>query len=174
MSLQTTATVHPIRRSAAPRSWSDGRDAIRAAVRELCQGHPRAGEQQIGRLLAERLEVDPELLGAGAVYLAHDALTANRIQRGRAAPTPKARAARKIAERAQVRVTVVKAREIILLDMPVTLLSGEQKALRYVTGRELADLGAAYEKIAEKVEPDEMIGERLTEHEVRGLLAAGA
>jgi hypothetical protein len=172
MSLQTTATVHPIRRSAAPRSWSDGRDAIRAAVRELCQGHPRAGEQQIGRLLAERLEVDGALLGAGAVYLAHDALTTNRIQRGRSAPTQRARAARKTAEQAQVRATVAKAREIILLDMPVRLLSGEAKQLRYVTGRELSELGGAYQAIAEKVGPDNFVGEVMVEAEVKALLQA--
>jgi hypothetical protein len=172
MSLQTTATVHPIRRSAAPRSWSDGRDAIRAAVRELCQGHPRAGEQQIGRLLAERLEVDGALLGAGAVYLAHDALTTNRIQRGRSAPTQRARAARKTAEQAQVRATAAKAREIIMLDLPITLLTGESKALRYCLGRELAGLGAAYGRIAAMLQPGEMCGERLVEAQVRELLRA--
>jgi hypothetical protein len=93
MSLQAVSTVRPLRQSTPTPSWSDGRDAIRAAVRELRQCHPRAGEQQIARLLTERLEVDGELLEAGAVFLTHDAMTAERVRRVRSAPTPKARAA---------------------------------------------------------------------------------
>jgi hypothetical protein len=80
--------------------------------------------------------------------------------------------ARRIAEdKIAVKAIVAKVREVALLDMPVALLNGATKALRFCLGRELAELGAAYARIAEKVEPDEMIGERLTEAEVRGLLA---
>jgi hypothetical protein len=58
---------------------------------------------------------------------------------------------RRQAERARVQATAAKAREIILLDMPVRLLTGEAKPLRYVTGRELAELGGVYQAIAAKV-----------------------
>ena len=75
MSLQAVSTVRSIRQSTPARSWSDGRDAIHTAVRELRKHHPRAGEQQIAHLLTEQLEVDGELLEAGAIYLAHDAMT---------------------------------------------------------------------------------------------------
>ena len=82
MSLQAVSTVRSIRQSTPARSWSDGRDAIHTAVRELRKHHPRAGEQQIAHLLIEQLEVDGELLEAGAIHLAHDAMTAERVRRG--------------------------------------------------------------------------------------------
>jgi hypothetical protein len=88
MSLQAVSTVRSIRQSTPARSWSDGRDAIHTAVRELRKHHPRAGEQQIAHLLTEQLEVDGELLEAVAIYLAHDAMTAERVRRVRSAPTP--------------------------------------------------------------------------------------
>jgi hypothetical protein len=122
--------------------------------------------------LTERLEGDGDLLEAGAIYLAHDAMTAERVHRTRSAPTPKAQAARRVAEQAQVRATAAKARQLILLDMPVRLLSGEAKQLRYVTGRELAELGGVYQAIAEKVGPDNFVGEVLVEAELKALLQA--
>jgi hypothetical protein len=57
-----------------------------------------------------------------------------------------------------------------LLDMPVTLLSGEEKPLRYCLGAELGQLGVAFSRIAEKVGPTNMVGECLTEAEAKVLL----
>jgi hypothetical protein len=49
-------------------------------------------------------------------------------------------------------------------------LSGESKQLRYVTGRELGELGGIYQAVAEKVGPDNFVGEVMVEHEVRELM----
>jgi hypothetical protein len=57
-----------------------------------------------------------------------------------------------------------------LLDMPVTLLCGEEKAHRFCLGAELEQLGAAFSRIAEKVGPTSMVGEVLLEEQVAGLL----
>ena len=46
------------------------------------------------------------------------------------------------------------------LVLPITLLTGKSKQLRYVTGHELAELGSAYRAIAERV-GDAMVGEAI-------------
>ena len=65
-----------------------------------------------------------------------------------------------------------KARERIWLDLPIVLLSGETKQLRYVTGRELAELGGIYQAIAERVGPDNFVAEVLCERDVAELMRA--
>jgi hypothetical protein len=59
-----------------------------------------------------------------------------------------------------------------VLDLQVTLLSGESKQLRYCLGAELTALGGAYVKLGERVGPANMAGEILVEQEVRELLRA--
>jgi len=87
-------------------------------------------------------------------------------------PDRVARQKAQAAEKIEVKALAAKAREVILLDMLVTLLSGEPKQLRYVTGRELAELGGAYQAIAAKVGPANMVGEVLVEAEVKALMRA--
>jgi hypothetical protein len=136
----------------------------------------KADECRIGQLLAERMESDDDLREAGAHLLAHDALVAERVQRQRAAaaPSPRQRIARRASDRVAVKQLAQKARERIWLDLPIMLSSGESKQLRYVTGRELAELGGAYQAIAEKVGPDNFVGEVMVEAEVKALLHAAA
>jgi hypothetical protein len=176
MSLQAVPAVRPIRQPI--RCWSDGRDAIRAAVGELHRRHPRAGEQQIARLLTERLETDGDLLEAGAVYLVHDA-TKTAERRARSAPTLRTaetarrqRAACQVAAKAEAQAVAGKVKEQVLLDTMVTLVTGEQKQLRFCYGRELASLGNAYCRLAAQVPAEVMIGEALVESQVRELLCA--
>jgi hypothetical protein len=59
-----------------------------------------------------------------------------------------------------------------MLDLQVTLLSGEVRALRFVYGRELDQLGAAYSRLAERVGAESLVGEILLDVEVRELLQA--
>jgi hypothetical protein len=169
-------TSLPARRSVpqSSRSWGDSRQLVWNSVKELRQQNVKADEQRIGQLLAELMEHDDDLRVASAYLLAHDALVAERVARQRPTSTPRQRAERQATEKATVKRLAQKARERIWLDLPIVLLSGESKQLRYVTGRELVALGVAYAKIAERVGPDEMLGERLTEAEVKALLAAGA
>jgi hypothetical protein len=61
---------------------------------------------------------------------------------------------------------------VVALDLPVTLLSGEVRKLRFVTGSALAELGSKYQKLAAAVPPEAMIGECLNESQVQELLRA--
>jgi len=69
-----------------------------------------------------------------------------------------------------VKPVAAKVREFVLFDLPVTLLNGEQKALRFCLGAEIARLGSGYSRIAERVGPASMVGEVLVEAEVKALL----
>jgi hypothetical protein len=82
------------------------------------------------------------------------------------------RVAREEAETATVREIAAKVKELVALDMTVTLLDGTQKALRFCFGRELEQLGAAYQRIAERVGADVMVGEALTLAEAQELMRA--
>jgi hypothetical protein len=75
-----------------------------------------------------------------------------------------------VVEKKAVAEIAAKAREIFLLHAVVTLLSGEQKQLRFGLGAELDQLGASFQKIAAKVGPTNMVGEVLVEAEVKALL----
>ena len=78
------------------------------------------------------------------------------------------RAKRETANRITVKPVAAKVREFVLVDLPVTLLSGEEKALRFCFGAELGQLGAAFGRIDERVGPTNMAGECLTEAEAGG------
>jgi hypothetical protein len=175
MSMTTVATF-PAHRSApqSPPAWVDSRRLIWDTVGELRQQNLKADERRVAQLLAERMEHDDDLREAGAHLLAHDALVAERVhrQRSTSAPTPKQRVAHKVATAKAVKQLAQKARERIWLDLPILLLSGETKQLRYVSGRELAELGGAYQAIAERVGPDNFVGEVMVESEVKALLQA--
>jgi hypothetical protein len=93
----------------------------------------------------------------------------SKHSRQQAAPNVRQRAERKVAERAAV-AEIVEQVKAAVLDLPVTLANGETKKLRFTTGAELRELGSAYSKIAEKVGEDAMVGECMTEGEVRELL----
>jgi hypothetical protein len=89
--------------------------------------------------------------------------------RRRVVPSAKERAEHQTAERAAVKMIAAKVKAALVLDMPVMLISGETKSLRYCLGSEVAALGTAYSRIAEKVPADAMIGEVVTEAECREL-----
>jgi hypothetical protein len=134
----------------------------------------KADERRIAQLLAERMESNDDVREAGAHLLAHDALVAERVihQRSTTAPSPQQRVARKVATAKVVKQLAQKARERIWLDLPIVLLSGESKQLRYVLGRELAELGGIYHAVAKKVGDENMVGEVLVEAELKALLCA--
>ena len=169
-------TAFPARRSVpqSPPSWADSRKLVWDTVGELRRQNVKADECRIGQLLAERMEADDDLREASAHLLAHDALVAERVlrQRSTTAPSPKQRVARKVATEKVVKQLAQKARERIWLDLPILLLSGESKQLRYVTGRELAELGGVYQAVAVKVGDENMVGEVLVEAELKALLQA--
>jgi hypothetical protein len=143
-------------------------------VAELRRQNPRAGADRIGILLAERIDEDRHLLISPSRFIAEKVLTTTAIREKlrRAAPTPRERVKRRANEKAAATAIAAKVKATLLLDMPVTLLGGEEKALRFCLGREVAELGAAYTRIAAKVPADVMCGECLVESEVKALLCA--
>jgi hypothetical protein len=116
------------------------------------------------------IEEDPVLLHC-AVRFIIDRFPAAR------APSVTERVVRqsaRAAEKAAVQEIAAKARQQIVLDTMVTLVSGEQKQFRYCLGAEIGHLGAAFGRIAERVGPTSMVGEVLVEAEVAELLHAPA
>jgi hypothetical protein len=158
----------PARRTApqSPPTWSDGRDAIRAAVKELCKRYPKAvaDEHRIGQLLAERLGADDDLLQAAAVVLAHDSLTADQARQHQR-QSGVGHKERKAVMETTAKKLATKARTQAVLDMVVN-----GRALRFMTGGEVGRLGAGFSKLAERVPADAYVGEVVTEAEAAALM----
>jgi hypothetical protein len=157
----------PARRSSpqTPPTWGDCRDAIRAVVKELIKRLPKADERRVGQLLAERIAADEDILEAAALFLAHDALTAEQVRKSRTAPTAKARARRRTVAAKAVADNVTKVKAALILDMQIN-----GKALRFLTVAEVGRLGAGFTKLAERVPADAYVGECVTETEAAQLM----
>ena len=145
---------------------------IRETVEELRRLNPRSGQERLAELLANRIEEDRHLLldAARSLVRLFSAGTEGRERQRHAASAP-VRARREEVTRHEVKRIVAKARQAILLDMLMTLPNGEQKPLRFCYGGEIEALGTAYQRIAEKVGKNAMVGEIMCESEVRALLS---
>jgi hypothetical protein len=155
--------------AASARSRQPHQD-LRAVVEDLRRKHKRAGDARIAQALEEMLEDDPPLLRAAARFIL-DRIPAVR------SPSVTERTARQSAravEKAAVQKLATAARQQIVLDTMVTLLSGETKAIRFCLGRELAALGGAFSRLAAQVPADSMLGEVVVERELAELLRAPA
>ena len=119
------------------------------------------------------MEADDDLREASAHLLSHDALVAERVlrQRSASAPSPKQRIAHKVATAKAVKQLAQKARERIWARFADPALVRRVEQLRYVLGRELAELGGVYQAVAVKVGDENMVGEVLVEAELKALLA---
>lgn len=133
---------------------------LRATVEELRRRHRRADEAELAELLVTRLAEDGDLLLEAATFVVNKTLMAIAAQQRRqqAAPNTRQRAERKVTEQAAVAEIVEKVK-LAVLDLPITLMSGETKKLRFTTGSELAKLGSAYSRLAERVGADCLVGE---------------
>jgi hypothetical protein len=139
---------------------------LRAIVTDLRRKNKRANDTRIVELLQEMIEDDPVLLRCAVRFI---------VERMPAARAPSmservARQSARTAEKVAVQAIAAKARQQIVLDTPITLLSGETKQLRFCLGSEIGQLGAAFGRIAERVGPTNMVGECLCEQEARQLL----
>jgi hypothetical protein len=166
MSLAVVTTPAPRRRP---------RDVLQV-IQSLRQQNPRAGEDELAELLTDELIDDRELLLGVGRDLVRKALVKAKV---RSKPTLKAaetarrqRVASQEAANQVVKAAVAAVKVKCVLDLQVTLLSGESKALRYVLGRELAELGGVYQAVAAKVGDENMVGEVLVEAELKALLQA--
>jgi hypothetical protein len=78
---------------------------VRATVEELRRSHPRAGEEGLAGMLADRFEEDRHLLLDASLVLVRQFLgTAKNRERQRRAASAPVRAARRVADRAEVQV----------------------------------------------------------------------
>jgi hypothetical protein len=159
--VHNTASSHPHRPPAD----------LRTTVEELRRRHRRADTDELAERLTTLLSEDAALLlecSRFAIQRIGAAIDA-RVRRQQAAPSNRERTARRAADRAQVQ-EIVEQVKLAVLDMVITTLDGEPKRLRFATGKELAALGSGYQRLAERIGPDEMLGERMTESEVQALL----
>jgi hypothetical protein len=166
MSLAVVTTPAPRRRP---------RDVLQV-IQSLRRLKPRAPEARLAALLMDELLDDRELLLIIAGDLVRKALAPAKVK---PKPTLKAaetarrrRVANQEATNQVVKAAVAAVKVKCVLDLQVTLLSGESKQLRYCLGAELTALGGAYVKLGERVGPANMAGEVLVEQEVRELLRA--
>ncbi len=64
---------------------------------------------------------------------------------------------------------IQRLREVVFLDIIITMADGTEKKLRDCTGRECKQIGGRLIKIAARVKPDQLVGDALQEAEVRKL-----
>jgi hypothetical protein len=148
------------------------RERVRDLVKELHARHRRAGEDELAARLVERLEEDSEALQIAARFVVCVVLNEAKPRRRRLTGET-SQADRRTEVKTQARAIAAKAREVILLNSMVTLATGEQKQLRYMTKDELTRLGGLYIHLAARLEtPNELCEERWTEGEVKALLQA--
>jgi hypothetical protein len=160
-------------RPSTRQSWQ--RDiSIRIHIKEIQDEHPRANEEQLVRLLVERMREDDDALIAAAEYAVHLALLAQRgyqereeespapRPRPRPAPTPAERAAREAAIDKAVKEA---ATQILLLNQEMP----NGKRMRYCTGNEMGKFGKGYQRIAKRCKT-KTVGSVLNEKEVRQLI----
>jgi hypothetical protein len=139
---------------------------VGALVADLRRQHGKHATNALFELLLE----DEALARAVAAFVVEKLAAA--APRRRVMPSAKVRAERQAAEKTAVRAIAAKVKELVALDMMVTLPDGTQKALRFCFGRELEQLGAAYQRIAERIGADVMVGECVTEAEAAALMRA--
>jgi hypothetical protein len=142
---------------------------VGALVADLRREH---GNKQASNALFELLLEDEAVARAVAAFVVEKLAAA--APRRRVMPTAKERAEHQAVERVAVKEIAAKVKAALVLDLPVTLVSGEQKQLRYMTKAELNQLGGLYVQLGARLETSsEMCGERWTEGEVKALLASG-
>ena len=148
---------------------------VMQVIENLRKQNPRAGEGRLAELLADELLDDRALLVDAAGHLVHKALTSAKPKSAvKVTAARRQRVARQEAETKAVKAIATRVKELVALDMMVTLLDGTQKALRFCFGHELEQLGAAYQRIAERVGADVVVGEALTSAEAQELMRAAA
>jgi hypothetical protein len=146
---------------------------LRSVVEDLRRRHRRADEDELSQFLMTAVSEGDDLLLEVCRFAVGRTLMAIAAQQRRqqAAPNTRQRAERKIAETKAV-AEIVERVKATVLDLPVMLINGETKKLRFTTGAELAGLGSAYTRLAAAIPPDAMLGECLTESEAAELLGS--
>ncbi len=150
-------------RGATRQSWA--RDSIRAVFREIQVEHPKAGHGRLARLLADRMQEDPDALNAAADYIVKICLEALEGYERRQ-PRPPVDPVQREQRQADIVAAAAKIKEQILL---LNLEMPNGKRMRYCTGTEMLSWGRGYAKIGKRV-GNKIVGQVLNEDEARSLL----
>jgi hypothetical protein len=163
--MSSLAVVH----DTAPRQSRPSMD-LRTTVEDLSRRHRRAGPDKLAEMLVTVLSEDADLLLQASHFIVEKigAAIDAQVRRREAAERRPSRAARRVAEKA-IAEQVVEKVAVAVLDLPIVLLSGETKQLRFTTGAELAGLGSAYTRLAAAVPADVMLGEVLDDQQAAEL-----
>lgn len=135
--------------------------SIRDVVTELRRRH--ADAHGLAAALVERLEHDHAVLVSAAQYIVATLLTAAETAETRrtSMPTREQRTRRHEERGREAKHQAKRLAAKLMLD----LMMPNNKRLRFCTGAEVGAFGSAYAKIAEKVGPDNLVGEVLCERE---------
>jgi hypothetical protein len=108
---------------------------VNKVISGLHKQHPKAGTDRLAELLADELLDDRVLLSATARHLVErwraSSKTSQKLRK--AAPSAKVRIARRVAETKAVAEAVAKVK-MAVLDLPIMLVTGEAKKLRFCYG----------------------------------------
>jgi hypothetical protein len=140
---------------------------IGALVADLRRQHGKHASHVLSELLLE----DAALARAVAAFVVE---TLGRDGRGFTAAAPRRRAMPSARERAEHAVAEKAAVEKLVNRVKATVLDMEigGTKLRFLTGAEVARLGAGFTKLAERVPADALVGEIVTEAEAAALMRA--
>lgn len=134
-------------------------------VAEIRATHPQANEAELAQMLANRLRQDETEFVTACRRLVHGALiTLGRLERAQ-----RARRDTEEDDQAETAALADLVRCKVLLDLTMP----NNKAMRFCTGADMAGFGEIYCRIASAVPPTMMVGEIMTESDVRALLTAG-
>lgn len=152
--------------SASRQSWHE--NSVKELCAKLIEQHPKAqnDEALLIKLFKEAAREDDEYLEAAIDHAVHNTFNSLRKAKQRAQSQPAARAQR--AAREQVTATVVESIKNQIFRMNITLpLTG--KMLRDSTFRDCAKTGGWFAKVATKGQPNQIVGNVLTEGQLRAI-----
>ena len=141
----------------------NARDTVRAAIEEITAKHPRAGDARLVEIFAERMLNDGDVRMAAAIFLVKAVGTQKGQRNRRATALEKTRREAEIRARVDVAVEAVKLRVLDLV-MPNSL------TMRQCTGQQMVEFGGAYQRIGERIGPDRIVGQVLSEREAAAIL----
>jgi SepF-like predicted cell division protein (DUF552 family) len=151
-----------VKQAVTHQSWQ--KDSVRTIIAELRENHPKADEQRLIKLFAEKMKDDDILLNAAAEYLVM--LAINSLER--------AKASQRFAEPAYRNTREEKIKEIIAVGKETILFLNMEmpngKRMRWCTGAEMQKFGGAFTKIGKRVGSTKTVGQVLDEKQVRQII----
>lgn len=155
--------INPGRQGATRQGWR--KKGHRELVRELVVGSPTESESRLFEIFVARCREDENYLISALEYAWTNAY--HSINAQLELEKDPVKVVRERAKRAETREKIAKeiAAKVLILNLEMP----NGKKLRYCTGEECATFGGAFLKIAQKVGKNKLVGQTLTEAQVRKL-----